>query len=258
MSPSKLTKLSRDIAGRGLKLRPMLSLVREPVRHLATGAVLPRHLHAGAYATLVLEGGYEEAGEGGRWRVRPDEVLVHAPFSIHRNRSLERGARLVNLALPLSTAASACGVARDADLVARLAERDPLAAAEALLEGWSAGVAPLGDPPDRLAEALSGPEAAPIQRWAEGQGVARQTVFRGFHALYGVSPTRYRVEARARRAWRLIVAGALTLAEAALEAGYADQAHMSRGVKALTGRTPGAWAAEARLHHSFKPEARAA
>src|ERR1700679_234928 len=117
----------------------MLSLVREPIRVLTSGAVLPRHLHAGAYATLVLEGGYEEAGEGGRWRVRPGEVLIHAPFSIHRNQSLERGARLVNLPLPLTTAVSACGVAADADLVARLAECDPGAAAEALLERWQAG-----------------------------------------------------------------------------------------------------------------------
>ena len=95
----------------------------------------------------------------------------------------------------------------------------------------------------------------PIQAWAEAQGVARQTVFRGFRALYGVSPTRYRVEARARRAWKLIMAGDLSLAEAALTAGYADQAHMCREVKALTGHTPGAWAMKARLHHSFKAEA---
>jgi AraC-like DNA-binding protein len=236
----------------------MLNLVREPIRVLTSGAVLPRHLHAGAYATLVLEGGYEEAGEGGRWRVRPGEVLIHAPFSIHRNQSLERGARLVNLPLPLTTAASACGVAADADLVARLAERDPGAAAEALLERWQASAPLLADAPDRLAEVLSGPDAVPILAWSKTQGVARQTVFRGFRALYGVAPTRYRVEARARRAWRLIVTGELSLVEAALEAGYADQAHMSRDVKALTGRTPGAWAARARLHHSFKPEAEAA
>ena len=236
----------------------MLSLVREPIRVLTSGAALPRHLHASAYATLVLDGGYEEAGDGGRWRVRPGEVLIHAPFSIHRNQSLERGARLVNLPLPLNTAVSACGVAADADLVARLAERDPGAAAEALLEHWQAEAPSLDDAPDRLAKVLSGPDTVSIQAWSKTQGVARQTVFRGFRALYGVAPTRYRVEARARCAWRLILAGEISLAEAALEAGYADQAHMSRDVKALTGRTPGAWATMARLHHSFKPEAEAA
>ena len=49
------------------------------------------------------------------------------------------------------------------------------------------------------------------------------------------------------------MAGGLSLAETALTAGYADQAHMCREVKALTGHTPGAWAMQARLHHSFKP-----
>jgi len=236
----------------------MLSLVREPLLVLTSGAAVPRHLHPDAYATLVLDGGYEEAGEGGRWRVRPGEVLIHAPFSIHRDQSLERGARLLNMPLPLTTAVSACGVATDADLLARLAERDPGAAAEALLEHWQADAPSLDDAPDRLAKVLSGPDAVPIQAWSETEGVARQTVFRGFRALYGASPTRYRVEARARSAWRLIVTSELSLAEAALEAGYADQAHMSRDVKALTGRTPGAWTAWARLHHSFKPRAEAA
>lgn len=233
----------------------MLSLIRKPIRVLTSGASLPRHLHVGAYATLVLAGGYEEAGESGRWRVRPGQVLVHAPFSIHRNQSLDRGAQLVNLPLPLTTTVSTCGATTDADLVARLAERDPGAAAEALLECWEADAPALDDAPDRLAEALSRPSAMPIQAWSERQGVARQTVFRNFRAVYGVSPTRYRVEARVRRAWRLIVTGEHCLTEAALQAGYADQAHMSRHVKALTGRTPGDWVAHARLHHSFKPEA---
>lgn len=234
---------------------------REPISELASGSVLPRHLHAGAYATLVLEGGYEEAGEGGRWRVRPGEVLIHAPFSIHHNRSLQQGARLVNLVLPVSTPVSVCWALADAEWVARLAERDSREAADALLDGRKTIAPPLADSPDRLAEMLSGPGAVPIQAWAESHDVVRQTVFREFRSAYGVSPTRYRIEARARRAWRLIVTGAHSLSDVALGAGYADQAHMCRDVKALTGRTPGVWAveaAEARLHHSFKPGARMA
>ena len=226
------------------------------MNRLVSGSKLPRHLHSEGYATLVLEGGYEEAGEVGRWRVRPGQVLLHSPFSIHRNQSLERGARLVNLPLVRDTVVSSCGTTTDPDLVARLAERDPRAAAEALAEGWKEEVPLLDEAPDRLSQILIGPDAVRIRDWAEAEGIARQTVFRGFRALYGVSPTRYRIEARARRAWRLILAGGVSLAETALAAGYADQAHMCRHVKALTGRTPGYWAAEARLHHSFKPRAR--
>jgi AraC-like DNA-binding protein len=224
----------------------------DPIRTLPCGFALPRHMHESAYATLVLAGSYEEAGEGGRWRVRPGEVLIHAPFSIHRNVSFAHGAQLLNLPLPLTTAASACALAADADTVARLAERDTEAATAALLEGLHDGTPPLDDAPDRLAEVLSGPAALPIHTWSRLRGVSRHTVFRGFRRLYGVSPTRFRVEARARRAWHLIFALRWSLVEAAQEAGYADQAHMTRHVKALTGRTPSAWAALAAVHHSFK------
>jgi AraC-like DNA-binding protein len=62
------------------------------------------------------------------------------------------------------------------------------------------------------------------------------TVAPGF--TYGVGPTRYRIEARARFAWQMIIEG---VAEIAAAAGYADQAHMTREVKAFTGRSPGAW-----------------
>jgi AraC-like DNA-binding protein len=230
----------------------VLKHVQDPTSRLSGGCRLPRHLHGQAYATLVLEGGYEEAGEAGRWCVRPAQVLLHAPFSIHCNRTHERGARLLNLPLPFDVRASRCGTVADPDRVAQLAERDPAAAVETLLHGWSEDVPPLADAPDRLALALSAPGAVRIQEWSHAHGIARQTAFRGFRAVYGVGPTRYRVEARARHAWRLIMAADLTLADAALAAGYADQAHMCRDVKALTGRTPGAWANEAALQHSFK------
>lgn len=230
----------------------MLNFVREPICVLTPRVALPRHLHTRPYATLVLEGGYEEAGERGRWRVRPGQVLTHASFSIHRNQSLERGARLVNLPLPLITAETVCGTATDADLIARLAERDLSEAAEALMDGWRECAAPFGDEPDQLAEVLSGANCMPIHVWSERCGVARQTVSRSFRALYGVSPTRYRIEARVRRAWQLIVVGGRRLIDAALQAGYVDQAHMTRDMKKLTGRTPGAWAESARLYHSSK------
>lgn len=233
----------------------MLKLVREPICVLTPRVALPRHLHTRPYATLVLEGGYEEAGERGRWRVRAGQVLIHASFSIHRNQSLEQGARLVNLPLPLITPDTVCGTAMDADLIARLAERDRSEAAEALMEGWRESAEPLGEAPDQLAQVLSGADSMPIHDWSERRGVARQTVFRNFRALYGVSPTRYRVEARARRAWQLIVVGRSNLIDAALQAGYVDQAHMTRDMKKLTGRTPGAWAQSARLHHSSKTAA---
>jgi AraC-like DNA-binding protein len=212
-------------------------------------------LHAQAYATLVLEGSYEEAGEVGRWRVQAGQVLLHEPFSAHCNRAPQRGARLLNLPLPFGPSVSNCGTVADPDRVARLAERNTIAAMESLLADWTGEVPALDDELDRLGRLLSEPAPVRVQDWAEVAGVTRQTVFRGFRSLYGVSPSRYRVEARARRAWRLIVGGGVPLVQAAFDAGYADQAHLCRDLKALTGHTPGAWAERA-LQHSFKTRAR--
>ena len=104
----------------------------------------------------------------------------------------------------------------------------------------------------RIAATLSRSAHVNLPAWSVAHGVARQTAFRWFRAAYGVSPTRYRLEARARRAWRLITTSRDDLAHIAAELGYADQAHMTRDVRALTGRTPGAWRAVNVLQHSFK------
>jgi AraC-like DNA-binding protein len=53
----------------------------------------------------------------------------------------------------------------------------------------------------------------------------------------------------------VIVDDAAGLAEIAAPAGYADQAHMSREVKAFTGRSPGPWRTP-RLQPSFKTSGR--
>ncbi len=228
---------------------------------LIPGETIPRHIHDEAYAAVVLDGGYEEAGERGRWRVRAGDVLLHGRFSGHWNH---RPGKALVLNLPLAPSLfnrpdlPAMARTADPDLLARLAERDLVEAAAALLETLRPGQTGLADAPDHLAQALSGDEAPAVEAWARDQGVARETAFRWFRDAYGVGPARFRVEARARRAWRSIVEGEAPLADIAAEAGFADQAHMSRDVKALTGRSPGAWRAQVRqahLQHSFKTRA---
>ena len=94
-------------------------------------SVLERHAHAEAYAALVLAGGYEEAGDRGRFRVEVGDVLFHEEFEGHLDRFPERGAVVLNLRLS-GTVGVTAGVARieDADALARLAERDCREAAE--------------------------------------------------------------------------------------------------------------------------------
>ena len=217
-----------------------------------SGPAAPRHAHREPYAALVLEGGYEEAGEAGRWRVEPGEVVCHAPFACHVNWLPSRTVRVLNLPLPAWTGPSAVLRVDDPDLLLRLAKRDPRAAADALLAIPAVAAPARQDAPDLLAEQLTAAPPA-LRDWAAARGVCRQTAFRWFRAAYGVSPARFRVEARARSAWRRLVESRAPLAEVALEAGFADQPHMSREVKAFTGLTPRQWRERSLQPSSLQP-----
>jgi AraC-like DNA-binding protein len=72
-------------------------------------------------------------------------------------------------------------------------------------------------------------------------GLDRYQFARQFRAAYGTSPHRYSVMRRLDRA-RGRLRDARPLAETALEAGFADQAHFTRTFKAAFGMTPGRYA----------------
>jgi len=221
-----------------------------PIDIIEPGIPIPRHAHAAPYAAVVLSGGYEEAGDGGRYRAQPGDVLIHAAFSAHLDRGPDRRTAVLNLPLPLLWARTSSRMRiDDADAVARLAERDGQAAVALLLEGLRRGHDGLNDEADALARLLSDQDAVAVAEWSRRRDMARETTWRRFRAAYGVAPSRYRVEARARRAWRRLAEGAEGASDVALAEGFADQAHMTRDVRALTGRTPGQWRA---LQHSFK------
>jgi AraC-like DNA-binding protein len=72
------------------------------------------------------------------------------------------------------------------------------------------------------------------------------TVSRGFHKVFGISPSAYRAHQRARRAAHLTASSQMRLDDLAQGSGFADQAHMTHAVRSLTGLTPGAWRRQAR------------
>lgn len=76
-------------------------------------------------------------------------------------------------------------------------------------------------------------------------GLDRFTLARQFRRVLGTTPHRYLVMRRLDRARRSLQSGA-PLADAAVEAGFADQSHMNRHFKKAYGMTPGRWAALAR------------
>jgi AraC-like DNA-binding protein len=131
--------------------------------------------------------------------------------------------------------------------VVRTAERDVRDAAVLARAGRAAlATPPRDDLPDQLAAALAAGAVGSLRAWAERHGVARETASRAFTAAYGVDARRFRAELRARAAWLAITTTSASLAEIAYATAYADQAHMSRGVRAHTGRSPAAWRASSR------------
>lgn len=77
---------------------------------------------------------------------------------------------------------------------------------------------------------------------AAAAGVHRATLARRFRAAYGLSPETFVQLQRLGRAVDQLVGGS-SIAMAALEVGFADQAHMTRAWRRHLGSTPGRWAA---------------
>jgi AraC-like DNA-binding protein len=201
-----------------------------------------RHVHVKAYAALVLSSGYEEAGDHGRFRVKAGDVIFHGQFEAHLDRFSETGAAVLNLPFPVGYSCTP-GVAQlaDPDTVARAAERSWRDAVELLFSlAVSRKLQPV-DWPDELAVALMRNPSLKLSQWGEANGIAPWAVSRSFGLVFGVSPETFRARARARHALKRIRDTHAPLASIAVELGFADQSHMTRSVKQLTGIAPQAW-----------------
>jgi len=217
---------------------------------LGPGMSIARHRHGDGYITVVLAGSYQEAGFDGRRNLISGDVVVHRRYDAHLDHIGAGGAELINLPLPPGLSLPAAFRTDDADALARMAERNPLEAALQLRPGGE--VAAQSDWPDRLALVLATAHDQQLGDWAEAIGLAPETLSRGFRAAYGITPARFRVEARARRAMEMIDQDGPGLAAVAADCGYADQSHLNRAIVELTGQPPGAW----RRSNSFKSSTR--
>jgi AraC-like DNA-binding protein len=215
------------------------------------GEIIDRHLHDEGFVALVLAGHYVEAGDSGRHRVAAGDVIVHRPFEQHLDRIAAGGAEVLVLPLGDSWPRTVLARVEDADAIARLAERDVAAASRALAEAMIETPAAIADWPDLLARDLLADPGLRLSQWAERHGLHPGTLARGFGQIFDISPAGYRHAARTRRAIEQIVLGTAPLSAVAAEQGFADQAHMSRAVKRVTGLPP------SRLRRAF-PFARAA
>jgi len=75
---------------------------------------------------------------------------------------------------------------------------------------------------------------------AAAAGCSRYAAYRAFHQVYGLAPSEYARQLRVRAARRLL-ARDVPPAAAAAEAGFADQAHLTRWFRRFYGVTPGAY-----------------
>ena len=207
--------------------------------HHSGNEFITRHMHSEAAVALVLAGGYEEAGDRGRFHVRAGDVVIHAPYDTHLDRFTSSGAHILDLPIcPHSGFSAGFGRVSNPDLIARAAERNLAEAAELLFSAFAAYSSFSIDWPEQLAQGLSKNPDLSLGAWAREFGLAPATVTRGFKQVFGITPSRLRAHCRAKLAWNMVRGTNLPLSHVAARLGFSDQAHMTRALRSLTGKTP--------------------
>lgn len=202
-------------------------------------STLARHNHERAYAAIVLAGGYEEAGDQGRLRVEAGNVVLHERFEAHIDRFVCSESIVLNLPLPAwGRFQPGRAFVADLDSILRIAEKDKTAAVTLLLSELRGRTTEYIDWPDELAGDLMKNASLSLSCWGESRGLKPWAVSRGFTQVFGLSPSAFRVRVRTRSAWKAIEGSEAPLAEIAARLGFADQSHMTRCIKQLTGITP--------------------
>ena len=207
---------------------------------LKANLVLARHRHTVGYATVVLAGEFEEAGFAGRFDARPGDVLLHGAFDCHAYRGQNRSVQILRLPWQDNLLEGHFRV-RDPDELALLAERDVTEAMSQLRLNLIPVPTQELHWTERLALTLRATALTQLEEWAESERLSPETVSRGFHRAFGVTPKLFRIENRARRTWNRLLNCSLTLTEIAHEQGFSDLAHLSRAIRDLTGKPPTYW-----------------
>jgi len=206
---------------------------------------LPRHRHLRSYVTVVLAGTFEESGYNGRIQATAGDVLIHPPLDCHGNETVCAGVKLIRLHCADDSGVGGLYHLDNVDEIAKTAEQDVIEATHllrrAICEKGQPSNGQKNDWPDMLLVELANNSSTEIGLWAEVNGLARETVSRGFAAAYGIAPSVLRAELRARSAWLRITRGSEGLCRIAADTGFADQAHMTRWIRRITGAPPAVW-----------------
>ena len=227
----------------------------------------PAHAHPWACLHYVLDGVYREAVRGASRSLVAGELLFKPPDECHWNELEGGGSLTLRLEISASRLEQARGVPErsvtlDDPALGALAERLAFAAAfpdhdsgtdtELLATELIDDLTGRGSSPDRrCAAALArqcvelieehDPEPIGLNEAAAALGVHRAHLARVFRQGTGTTLGEYQRLRRLRRTLQALRSGTSRgLAELAADAGYSDQSHLTRSVRAAAGLPPGA------------------
>lgn len=221
------------------------------------GETLARQRQLRPYAVVVLTGSFLISSYAGRVCATPGHVLLQPALDCHQIRFNSPCVTLIRLPWHGGGRVGRFYKLEETESFATLARRSLNEASVMLqsliIEGSLERSDRCNEWPDRLANALADNPTLTLAAWANENGLARETVCRGFRAAYGVPPATFRSELHARAAWFEITQTSRKLAAIATDLRFADQAHMTRLVRQIYGAPPAAWrrqVAHATLEHS--------
>jgi len=234
----------------------------------APSTTLDRHDHEQASICLALSGGYDESLGRRERRVDTGMLVVHPEGEAHADRHDPRTTTLLTIefsSVSLDLARHISPVFdeswdRTAPFLLPSAYRllhdidDACALSDLLIEDliWSMIADAIGyDQPDACRpawllcirdclEARAG-SAPPLAELSEMAGVHPIHLARAFRQAFGCSIGVFVRRRQVASALSLLADSPLDLAEVSLISGFADQSHMTRRVREMTGRPPGAW-----------------
>jgi len=266
---SEMTATQRTPHGKSGQMHIDSGGLRLVVTEYRPGERMAPHWHPGTQVSMVLRGAVQEGVGGAEHQGTAGGVVIKPAGVVHRNLFGPVPTRMLSIGLLPGTAEDgACVAALRAWrwmeggpasralwrlLATARAEpaNGPGLLADCLWEVVDAlgedGAAPPPSPPpspwlrrvrDHLHDCAGA--APPVRDLAAAAGVHPVYLARAFRRAYGAPVTEYARRLRVRAAANRVASTELPLARIACEAGFADQAHLTRELRRETGLTPAA------------------